>query len=76
MAEIQIENLRVNPRSAIKFLMTEKSKSYKIYRRMCEVDGEACFSKINSSIKKKFPGVAVRKEGHADWLQGPKKTHH
>ena len=32
-------------RSVIKFLMVEEYKPHEIYRRMCDVYGEACFSK-------------------------------
>ena len=31
-------------RSIIKFLMAEKCKQHRIYRRMCDVYREACFS--------------------------------
>ena len=36
---------RVEQRSVIKFLATEKYKLSEIYRRMCNVYGEVCFSK-------------------------------
>ena len=38
----QIECLWIEP-SFIKFFVAEKSKPYEIYRRMCDVYGEACF---------------------------------
>ena len=40
----QLKYLRLGQRSVIKFLVAEKSKPCEIYRRMCDVYGEACFS--------------------------------
>ena len=40
-------------RSVIKILVAEKSKLCEIYRRMCDVSREACFSKKKKRKKKK-----------------------
>ena len=37
--------LGLNNGQAIKFLEAEKFKPYEIYRRMCDIYGEECFSK-------------------------------
>ena len=39
------ESLRLEQRFVIKFLMAEKDKPCEIYKRMCDVNGEACFNK-------------------------------
>ena len=41
----QTECSRHEQRSVIKFLLAEKCKQYELYRRMCDVYGEACFRK-------------------------------
>ena len=40
----QIECTRFEQRSVIKYLVAEKCKLCEIYRRICDVYGEACFS--------------------------------
>ena len=47
MTTNQTECPRLEQRSVIKFLVTEKCKPCKIYKRMRDVYGEACFSKKN-----------------------------
>ena len=47
MAENQIECTKLEQRSVIKFLLTEKCKPCEIYRTMSDVYGEACFSEEN-----------------------------
>ena len=44
MVANQTEYSRLEQRSVIKYLVTEKYKLYEIYRRMWDVYGEACFS--------------------------------
>ena len=41
--------LQIEQRSVIKYLLAEKCKACEIYRRMCDVYGEACFSQRNFS---------------------------
>ena len=43
----QTEHFKFEERSVIKFLVAEKCKPCEIYRRMCDVFGDACFSKNN-----------------------------
>ena len=45
MAPNQTECPRLEQRSVIKFLVTEKCKLYEIYRRICNMYNEACFNK-------------------------------
>ena len=44
MVANQTEFTRLEQRSVIKYLMTENCKPCEIYKRMCDVYGEACFS--------------------------------
>ena len=41
--------LQIEQRSVIKYLLAEKYKLCEIYRKMCGVYGEACFSQRNVS---------------------------
>ena len=43
----QTEYSRLEQRSLMKFLVAEKCKPYEIYKRICDVYGEACFNQIN-----------------------------
>ena len=38
---------QIEQSSVIKYLLAKKCKPCEIYRRMCDVYGEACFSKKN-----------------------------
>ena len=40
----QTECSKLEQRSVIKFLVAEKCKPCEIYRKMCNVHGEACFN--------------------------------
>ena len=42
---------RLEQRSIIKFLVVERYKPYEIYRRMCDVYGEACFDEKKKPYK-------------------------
>ena len=44
MAANETQCSRIEQRSLIKFLLAEKCKPREIYRRICDVYGEACFS--------------------------------
>ena len=41
--------LQIEQRSVIKYSLAEKYKACEIYRRMCDVYGEACFNLKNVS---------------------------
>ena len=61
---------RLEQRSVIKFLVAEKCKQCEVYRRMCNVYGEAYFN------KKKYGGahgvmVIVVGNGHGDTSSNP-----
>ena len=47
MAQNQTEISRLEQRSVIKFLVAGKGKPHEIYRRMCDMYGEACLGKKN-----------------------------
>ena len=51
---------RLEQRSVIKFLVAEKYKPCKIYRRMCDTFGEGCFSvkKFYKSVKHEFSAMS------------------
>ena len=53
MAANQSDCSSLEQRSVTKFLVAEKCKPYKIYRRMCDVYEEVCFSKKKKKKKKK-----------------------
>ena len=80
MAADQVECFRLKQRSVIKFLLVEKSKPYEIYRKICDVHREECFSQkmfanrlnmglsLSAWIKKTVHGV----ETH--WLSSKEKV--
>ena len=47
MAANETEGSRLEQKSIIKFVLTENCKPYEIYRRICDVYGEICFSQKN-----------------------------
>ena len=47
MATDQIECYRLELKFVLKVLVTKKYKPYEIYRRMCDFNGEMCFSEKN-----------------------------
>ena len=53
MVAKQTEYSRLEQMSVIKFFVAKKWKPYKIYKRMCDVYEEACFSKKKKKKKKK-----------------------
>ena len=53
-------------RSDIKFLVAEKYKSYEIYRRMCDMYRETCFSQnIYSLAEHGFITMNVSRKGNS-----------
>ena len=67
MASNQVESSRLEQKSVIKFLMAEKYKPCEIYRRMCNVCSEACFSpkNIHKKSKHRFAIMSLsQKETH------------
>ena len=79
---------RLEQRSVIKFLVTEKCKQCEIYKRMCDVYGKACFSLkmftnglnigllLRAWMGEKILGAVLIKEGYVDSLLEYEKTHH
>ena len=45
IAKNQTVDVRLKQRFVITFLVAENCKSCEIYRRMCDIYGETCFSK-------------------------------
>ena len=63
---------RLEQRSVIKFLVADKCKPCEIYRRMCDVYWEACFSQKSLKNGLNYQIVFKMKMGHA----GPQRWTH